>query len=75
MLERVRHQFIGRRTRFANSIRGYAAEYGFAAPKGLSRLLIDIQADAKSPTLQSSWVDALAAELAHVEDQIAKVGK
>ncbi|MEY9463360.1 hypothetical protein ABH973_003773 [Bradyrhizobium ottawaense] len=25
MLERVRNQFIGRRTRFANSIRGYAA--------------------------------------------------
>ena len=38
MLTRVRNQFIGRRTQLANSIRGYAAEFGFTAPKGLSRL-------------------------------------
>lgn len=39
MLARVRNQFIGRRTQLANSIRGYAAEFGFTAPKGLSRLV------------------------------------
>ena len=38
MLTRVRAQFISRRTQLANSIRGYAAEFGFTAPKGLSRL-------------------------------------
>jgi len=34
MLTRVRAQFISRRTQLANSIRGYAAEFGFTAPKG-----------------------------------------
>ena len=51
-LTRVRVQFIGRRTQLAHSIRGYAAEFGFAEPKGLSRLqqlLIDIRADATVP--------------------------
>ncbi|PDT63905.1 IS110 family transposase, partial [Bradyrhizobium ottawaense] len=78
MLARVRNQFIGRRTQLANSIRGYAAEFGFTAPKGLSRLrqlLIDIQADATVPDLTKELVDALAAELARVDDQIAKLDK
>jgi transposase len=78
MLARVRNQFIGRRTQLANSIRGYAAEFGFTASKGLSRLqqlLIDIQADATVPDLTKELVEALAAELARVDDQIAKLDK
>ena len=41
MLARVRNQFIGRRTQLANSIRGYAAEFGFTAD--------NIAAKAKAP--------------------------
>lgn len=78
MLTRVRTQFIGRRTQLANSIRGYAAEFGFTAPKGLSRLqqlLIDIRADATVPELAMELVEALATELARVDDQIAALDK
>ncbi len=78
MLTRVRTQFIARRTQLANSIRGYAAEFGFTAPRGLSRLqqlLIDIRADATVPDLAMELVDALATELARIDDQIAKLDK
>ncbi|MES5485130.1 hypothetical protein QMZ05_20450 [Bradyrhizobium sp. INPA03-11B] len=78
MLTRVRTQFIGRRTQHANSIRGYAAEFGFSAPKGLSRLqqlLIDVRADATVPDLAPDLVEASVAELARVDDQIAELDK
>jgi transposase len=78
MLTRVRNQFIGRRTQLANSIRGYAAEIGFTAPKGLSRLpqlLIDIRADATVPDLAMELIEALAAEMARVDDQIVTLDK
>jgi hypothetical protein len=45
----------------ANSIRGYAAEFGFTAPKGLSRLqqlLIDIRDDTTVPNLAKELVEA-----------------
>jgi transposase len=78
MLTRVRTQFIGRRTQLANSIRGYAAEFGFTAPKGISRLqqlLIDIRADATVPGLAMELIEALATELARIDDQIATLDK
>ncbi|UGX94787.1 IS110 family transposase [Bradyrhizobium barranii subsp. barranii] len=78
MLARVRNQFIGRRTQLANSIRGYAAEFSFTAPRGLSRLqqlLIDIRDDTTVPNLAKELVEALAIELARVHDQIAKLDK
>ncbi|WLB47312.1 IS110 family transposase [Bradyrhizobium ottawaense] len=78
MLTRVRAQFISRRTQLANSIRGYAAEFGFTAPKGLSRLpqlLIDIKADATVPHLAIDLIEALAAELARVDDQLVTLDK
>jgi transposase len=78
MLTRVRAQFISRRTQLANSIRGYAAEFGFTAPKGLSRLpqlLIDIKADATVPELAIELIEALAAELARVDGQVVTLDK
>jgi transposase len=63
MLTKLRAQFIGRRTQLANSIRGYAAEFGLTAPKGISRLrvlLADIRADATVPDLAIQLVEALA---------------
>ena len=35
-VEKLRAQFIGRRTQLSNSNRGFAAEFGLIAPKGLS---------------------------------------
>jgi transposase len=78
MLTNLRAQFIGRRTQLANSIRGYAAEFGLTAPKGLSRLrelLEDIRADATVPDLAMELVEALAGELTRVDDQIATLDK
>ena len=78
MLTKLRAQFIGRRTQLANSIRGYAAEFGLTAPKGLSRLrelLADIRADATVPDLAMELVEALAGELTRVDDQIATLDK
>ena len=78
MLTKLRAQFIGRRTQLANSIRGYAAEFGLTAPKGLSRLrelLEDIRADAAVPDLAMQLVEALAGELTRVDDQIATLDK
>lgn len=78
MLTRARSQIIGGRTQLANSIRGYTAEFGFTAPKGLSRLqqlLIDIRADETVPDLALELVEALATELVRVDDQIAKLDK
>lgn len=78
MLTKLRAQFIGRRTQLANSIRGYAAEFGLTAPKGLSRLrelLADIRADATVPDLAMELVEALAGELARVDDQVATLDK
>ena len=78
MLTKLRAQFIGRRTQLANSIRGYAAEFGLTAPKGLSwlrELLADIRADATVPDLAMELVEALAGELVRVDDQIATLDK
>src|SRR5882757_345063 len=78
MLTKLRAQFIGRRTQLANSIRGYAAEFGLTAPKGLSRLrdlLEDIRVDATVPDLAVELVEALAAELTRVDGQIATLDK
>jgi len=78
MLTKLRAQFIGRRTQLANSIRGYAAEFGLTAPKGLSRLrelLADIRADATVPDLAMELMEALAGGLTRVDDQIATLDK
>jgi transposase len=51
MLAKLRAQFIARRTQLSNSMRGFAAEFGLVAPKGLSRigdLLADIRARRKA---------------------------
>ena len=38
MLAGIREQLIARRTQLSNTIRGYAAEFGITAPKGLDKI-------------------------------------
>ena len=54
MLAGVRQQLIARRTQLSNAIRGYAAEFGLTAAKGLDKiepLLARIALDESLPTL------------------------
>src|SRR5665213_2050626 len=54
MLIGVRQQLICRRTQLSNAIRGYAAEFGLVAPKGIVRiepLLARIDEDTEIPAL------------------------
>jgi transposase len=54
MLAGVREQLIARRTQLGNAIRGYAAEFGLTAAKGLDKiepLLAEIARDARVPAL------------------------
>jgi transposase len=54
MLAGVRDQLVRRRTQLSNAIRGYAAEFGLIAAKGLDKiepLLARIAADEKLPAL------------------------
>ncbi|MBA1141062.1 IS110 family RNA-guided transposase [Mesorhizobium neociceri] len=74
MLAKLRAQFIGRRTQLANSIRGFAAEFGLVAPKGLSRLgdlLADIRADATIPDTARDMFETLARDYAHIGTEVA----
>src|ERR1700681_1730967 len=54
MLTRVRQQLIARRTQLGNAIRGYAAEFGLTAAKGLDKiepLLAQIAQDETLPEM------------------------
>jgi transposase len=74
MLAKLRAQFIGRRTQLSNSIRGFAAEFGLVAPKGLARLgdlLADIRADAAIPHMARDMFETLARDYARIDEEIA----
>ena len=54
MLAGIREQMIARRTQLSNAIRGYAAEFGVTAAKGLDKiepLLAQIERDGSLPAL------------------------
>jgi len=54
MLAGVREQMVARRTQLSNTIRGYAAEFGITAAKGLDKigpLLAQIAQDESVPTI------------------------
>ncbi|MEI9426038.1 IS110 family transposase [Mesorhizobium sp. Cs1299R1N1] len=74
MLAKLRAQFIDRRTQLSNSIRGFAAEFGLIAPKGLSRLgdlLADIRADTTVPDMARDMFETLARDYAHISAEVA----
>lgn len=74
MLAKLRAQFIGRRTQLSNSIRGFAAEFGRVAPKGLAQLrdlLTAIRTDATIPAMAKDMFETLAGDYARINQEIA----
>jgi transposase len=76
MLAGVRDQLVDRRTQISNAIRGYAAEFGLTAAKGLSKiepLLARIAADAALPELARGLFAAYGRDYARLKEQLAKI--
>src|ERR1700731_4781765 len=76
MLVGVRDRFIRNRTQLANTIRGYAAEFGLTAAKGMAHLvplLERIAADESMPALARELFAMQAKEYAQLQAQIDEV--
>jgi len=76
MLAGMRERLIARRTQLSNMIRGYAAEFGLVAAKGLEKiepLLARIAADATLPGLARELFAALGAEYAELRPKLGKI--
>jgi len=76
MLAGMRDRLIRRRTQLSNAIRGYAAEFGLIAAKGLDKiepLLARIAADATLPGLAQDLFAAHGKEYAQLKLQIATI--
>jgi transposase len=76
MLIGVRDRLIRNRTQLANTIRGYAAEFGLAAPKGTDKiapLLARIAGEGRLPALALELFAGLGREYARLEEEIAVV--
>jgi transposase len=73
MLMGVRDQLVRRRTQLSNTIRGYGAEFGFVAAKGLANiepLLLRLMDDENLPSLAKELFVLLGRELTGIEAQI-----
>jgi len=76
MLAGVRDRLIRHRTQLANAIRGYAAEFGLTAAKGMAHLvplLERIQADESLPALARELFAAQAKDYEQLQSQIDEV--
>jgi transposase len=76
MLAGMRDQLIRRRTQVSNAIRGYAAEFGLTAAKGLSKiepLLARVAAHAALPELARELFAGFGREYGELQVQIAKI--
>src|SRR4029434_1028818 len=76
MLVGLRDRLIRNRTQLANAIRGYAAEFGLTAAKGLCKiepLLERIAADDKLPALARELVAIHAREYAQLQEQLKEL--
>ena len=76
MLVGVRDQLVARRTQLSNSIRGYAAEFGLVAAKGLDKiapLLARIAADARLPDLAKEMFATLGADYAELGMRLSRL--
>jgi len=76
MMVALRDRLIRNRTQLSNAIRGYAAEFGFTAARGMAHIdpLLDrIQADENVPVLARELFAAQAEEYAQLQAQIAEV--
>jgi len=78
MLMGLRGQLVNRRTQIANSIRGFAAEFGHVVAKGLDKievLLLAIEDDKTVPAVAREMFTLLADEFVRVEAQVKKLEK
>jgi len=76
MLEGTLNGLKDRRTQLTNMIRGYAAEFGVTAAKGLAKielLLVRLAKEAGVPRLAKQLFAIYAAEYRQLKEQIAKV--
>ncbi len=76
MLVGVRDQMIRHRTQLANAVRGYAAEFGLTAAKGMAHLvplLERIQTDESLPALARELFAIQAKEYEQLQSQIDEV--
>jgi transposase len=76
MLAGMRDQLIARSTQLSNTIRGYAAEFGLVAAKGLEKiepLLARIAADESLPTLARALFAALGEDYAELKPRLRKI--
>lgn len=76
MLEGTRDSLISRRTQLSNMIRGYAAEFGLAAAKGLDKmepLLAGIESDKTLPALAKELFAMHRKEHDRLKVEIAKI--
>jgi transposase len=76
MLAGTRDGLIRRRTQLTNAIRGYAAEFGLTAAKGLDKiepLLVRIAASAGVPELAKELFAAYGREYAQLKLQVQKI--
>src|ERR1700686_3573134 len=76
MLAGVREQLIARRTQLCNAIRGYAAEFGLTAPKGLDKiepLLAQIAQDKTGPAMARELLALQGKDYARLQIEIKAI--
>jgi transposase len=76
MLAGMREQMVARRTQLSNAIRGYAAEFGVTAAKGLDKiepLLADIAADEALPVLARELFAMQGREYAQLQGELKAI--
>jgi transposase len=76
MLVGMRERLIARRTQLSNTIRGYAAEFGLVAAKGLEKiepLLARIAADESLPALARELFAVLGADYAELKPKLRRI--
>ena len=76
MLAGTRDQLVRRRTQLTNTIRGYAAEFGLTAAKGVDKiepLLARVASDAALPELAKELFAAYRGEYAGLKRQIQEI--
>jgi transposase len=76
MLAGMRERLVARRTQLSNAIRGYAAEFGLTAAKGLDKiepLLADIAADEALPVLARELFAMHGREYAQLQAELKNI--
>ena len=76
MLAGLREQMVARRTQLSNAIRGYAAEFGITAAKGLDKiepLLADIAQDESVPALARGSFAVQGREYAQLQSELKAI--